>query len=186
MVSVMALWLPILVAAVLVFVVSSVIHMALPWHKADFRALPDEDGVRGALRPFAIPPGDYYTPYASGSEEMRSESWQTKVQEGPVIFMTVLENGMPRMGGQLLQWFVYCAVVGLMAAYVTGIGHGVGADYMDVFRVSGAVAFIGFSMAIPQGSIWYKRSWGYTLRTMIDGLVYGLVTGGVFGWLWPG
>lgn len=185
MVSLMALWLPIVLAAVLVFVVSSVIHMFLPWHAGDWQPLPREDEIRDALRPIAIPPGDYYTPYASGSEEMRSEAWRKKCEEGPVFFMTVLPDGVPRMGAQLLQWFVYCAVIGLFAGYVTGIGLGYGAGYMDVFRVSGAVAFIGYSMSIPQGSIWYRRSWGYTIRSMIDGLVYGVVTGGVFGWLWP-
>jgi hypothetical protein len=35
-------------------------------------------------------------------------------------------------------------------------------------------------------SIWYKKSWSGTLKNVFDGLVYGLVTGGVFGWLWPG
>ena len=53
-----ALWLPILLSAVLVFVASSIIHMASPWHKSDYPKMPNEDGVMDALRPFAIPPGD--------------------------------------------------------------------------------------------------------------------------------
>ena len=36
------LWLPILISAVAVFVVSSVIHMALPWHRSDFPKMADE------------------------------------------------------------------------------------------------------------------------------------------------
>jgi hypothetical protein len=34
-------------------------------------------------------------------------------------------------------------------------------------------------------SIWYHRSWGTTLRYTVDGLVYALLTAGIFGWLWP-
>ncbi len=33
------LWLPILVSSILVFFASSLIHMASPWHKADFPKL---------------------------------------------------------------------------------------------------------------------------------------------------
>ena len=53
-----SLWLPILLSSVIVFVVSSIIHMALPWHNSDYPKVPNEDKVMDALRPFAIPPGD--------------------------------------------------------------------------------------------------------------------------------
>jgi hypothetical protein len=51
--------------------------------------------------------------------------------------------------------------------------------------LTGTVAFAGYALALPQHSIWYKRGWGFTLKTMFDGLVYALLTAGVFGWLWP-
>ena len=44
---------------------------------------------------------------------------------------------------------------------------------------------VGYSLASWQNTIWYKRSWAITLRTTIDGLIYGLLTAGTFGWLWP-
>ena len=46
MVSISALWLPILLSAVIVFVASSIIHMVLPVHRGDYRKLPEEDRVR--------------------------------------------------------------------------------------------------------------------------------------------
>ena len=52
------LWLPILVAAVLVFFASFVMNAVLTFHRNDFRAVPNEDRVMDALRPFALPPGD--------------------------------------------------------------------------------------------------------------------------------
>ncbi|MBC7791989.1 MAG: hypothetical protein H7Z74_18740, partial [Anaerolineae bacterium] len=50
MTGLIMLWLPIILSAVIVFVVSSIIHMALPWHKSDYPKVPNEDQVRNALR----------------------------------------------------------------------------------------------------------------------------------------
>ncbi|MCH7490780.1 MAG: hypothetical protein IID05_08795, partial [Gemmatimonadetes bacterium] len=50
---------------------------------------------------------------------------------------------------------------------------------------TGTVAFAGYGLALLQGSIWFGRKWGATLRSVFDGLVYALVTAGMFGWLWP-
>jgi hypothetical protein len=36
-----------------------------------------------------------------------------------------------------------------------------------------------------QTAIWYRRSCSTTLKDVFDGLVYGLLTAGTFGWLWP-
>ena len=122
MISAFSLWLPILLSAVLVFIASSVIHMMLSYHNKDFRAVPDEDGVMDALRGFDIPAGDYSLPHAESLEVMRSEEYQDKARRGPVTFMTVLPDGrLFSMRDQLIQWFVYSAVVSLFAAYVTGL-----------------------------------------------------------------
>jgi hypothetical protein len=185
MVPVLSLWLPILLSAVFVFVVSSIIHMALSYHKNDFVNVPDEDGVMEALRKFNIPPGDYAIPRAGSMEAMKSPEYLEKIKKGPVAFMTVLPNEMPSMATSLIQWFLYSVLVSFFAAYVTGHTLEAGAHYLSVFRVIGSVAFVGYSLALLQNSIWYKQGWGFTLKTMFDGLVYGLVTAGTFGWLWP-
>ena len=186
MVPALSLWLPILVAAVLVFVASSAIHMFLNWHKNDFQRVPDEDGVMDALRGFGIPPGNYLVPRAESMEVMKSEEFQAKAKRGPTLFMTILRPGDPSdMGKQFVQWFVYCLVVGLFAAYVTGQALTPGAEYMAVFKVASTTAFMGYALAHAQDAIWMSQGWPATLRSMLDGLIYGLVTGGAFGWLWP-
>ena len=185
MVSVMSLWLPILVSGVVVFIASSIIHMVLPYHRNDFKKLPSEDDTAEALRKFNIPPGDYVIPYAGSSKAMQSQDYIDKTTNGPVAFVTVLPNGPPAMGGSLVQWFVYSLVVGIFAAYITGLAMGPGTEYMKVFRFAGATAFAGYALALMQNAIWYKRNWTATLKTMFDGLIYGLLTAGVFGWLWP-
>ncbi|HKW40450.1 MAG TPA: hypothetical protein VJN39_04310 [Gemmatimonadales bacterium] len=180
-----ALWLPILLSAVIVFVASSIIHMALPWHKSDYPKLANEDQVMNALRPLNIPPGDYMMPRPATSQAMRSPEFQEKMKRGPVVMMTVLPSGVTGMGKNLAQWFVYCLVVGVFAAYVTGRALPPGATYLAVFRFAGVTAFIGYSLALWPQSIWYRRAWLTTIKGTIDGLVYGLLTAGTFGWLWP-
>ena len=185
MVPVMSLWVPILLSAVIVFVASSVIHMLLPIHKGDFRKLPDEDGVMDALRKAGVGPGDYMFPHAGSMADLKSPAFTEKRTRGPVASMTVMESGPVSMGPSLAQWFLYCVVVGVFAAYVAGRALEPGAHYLKVFRFAGVTAFVGYSLALWQNTIWYKRAWTTTLKANVDGLVYGLLTAGTFGWLWP-
>jgi hypothetical protein len=181
----MSLWLPILLSAVIVFVVSSIIHMLLPYHRSDFGKLPAEDEVMDALRKFDIPPGDYVMPCAGSPKEMGTPEFTEKVTKGPVAFITMLPSGRPSMVKNLVQWFIYCIVVGGFAAYIAGRALEPGAHYLAVFRFAGCTALIGYAVALWQNSIWYKRPWGTTLKSTFDGLVYALLTAGTFGWLWP-
>ena len=185
MVPLTSLLIPILLSAVLVFVASAVFHMLLPFHRKDYRKVPAEADVMDALRPFNLPPGDYVMPLAEAPARMDSPEMLEKMTRGPVVMMTVLPNGPPPMGRTFGLWFAYCVAVGIFAGYVAGRALGPGAPYLDVFRFAGTVAFIGYSVALWQSSIWFRKSWGTTLRTTIDGLIYGMLTAGAFGWLWP-
>ena len=185
MVPLMSLWVPILLSAVIVFVASSLIHMAFTYHKADYGKLPAEDQVMEALRKFAIPPGDYMMPYACSAKEMKDPGRMDKMKKGPVGIMTVMPSGPPAMGSSLIQWFIFTVVVSIFAAYIAGRALGPGTPYLAVFRFAGCVAFVGYALAQWPNSIWYKRAWGTTIRLTIDGLIYALLTAGTFGWLWP-
>jgi hypothetical protein len=185
MTGIVSLWLPILLSAVIVFIASSIIHMASPWHKNDYPPLPDEAGFRNAVGPLDLPPGDYMVPRVASRAELRSAEFGEKLNQGPNIIMTVLPKGMMSMTSNLVQWFFYLIVVSVLAAYVVGRATPPGAEYMHVFQLVSTVAFIGYSLALLQMSIWYRRSWNITIKAVIDGLIYGLLTAGVFGWLWP-
>ena len=185
MVSIPSLWLPILLSAVLVFFASFAIHMLIPYHHSDFAKIPSEDQVQDALRKFNIPPGDYMIPCAGGPEGMKQPEFKERFAKGPVLLMTVYPQGSMSMGKSLGQWFVYLLVVGALTAYITGRALQAGATYLEVFRFAGCTAFIAYSMALWQNSIWYKQQWSTTIKNTFDGLVYGLLTAGVFGWLWP-
>lgn len=185
MVPLTALWLSILLATVLVFIASAIMHMVLTYHKSDFRPLPDEERVTDALRQTGVGPGsDYFFPYYS-FEEMKSPAAIEKLKRGPVGFMTVLPNGPPAMGKSLFQWFVYCIVISLFSAYLGGRTTPPGTDFLAVFRVVATVAFLGYGAAHAQDSIWAGRSWIVTFKHIFDSLIYALLTAGVFAWLWP-
>ncbi|MFQ5678571.1 MAG: hypothetical protein ACE5HP_03850 [Gemmatimonadota bacterium] len=186
MVTIMALWLPILLSAAIVFVASSVIHMLLRYHHSDFGKVPEEDRVLGALREAGVPPGDYVIPCPGGPEGRKDPEFLAKVEQGPMAFLTLMPGGQLSMGKNLVQWFLYCVVVGVFGAYIAGRALEPGAEYLAVFRFVGCTTFIGYALALWQNSIWYRRAWSTTLKSTFDGLVYALLSAGTFGWLWPG
>lgn len=185
MVSLTSLWMPIVLSAVLVFVLSFVANVVLPYHRSDFSQLPSEDEVMEGLRKFNIPPGDYVMPHVAKPADMQLPAYQEKLSSGPVAMMTVMPNGPFAMGTQLAQWFVYCVLMSIIAGYVGSRAVVPGASYLEVFRFVGVTAFAAYSLALWQDSIWYKRRWSTTIKSNVDGLVYALTTAGVFGWLWP-
>ena len=185
MIALSTLWFPILLSTVIVFVASSIMHMVLPYHKSDYRQLPDEDRATDVLRSAGVTPGPaYFFPYSS-FKEMKSAHMVQKFKRGPVGFLTLLPSGAPAMGKNLVQWFLYCIVIGVFAGYLAGRTLGAGTDYLAVFRVVGVAAFLGYGGAQAQESIWGGRSWVVTLKHIFDSLVYALLTAGTFGWLWP-
>jgi hypothetical protein len=185
MVSILSLWLPILLSAVLVFIISSVIHMVIGYHNSDYKKIPEQDKFRDDVRKYNLPPGDYMFPYTSDSKERNSKEFQDKYRIGPSGIVTLFRDG-GNMTSSLVQWFAYSLLVGIFAAYVAGRALEPGAHYLAVFRFAGVTAFAGYSLALMQNSIWYQKSWKATTKSMFDGLIYALLTAGVFGWLWPG
>lgn len=179
------LWLPILVSAALVFVASSLVHMALRWHNFDARALPAEDKVLAALRSAGVTAGEYRYPHCSSMKEMGTPEFAAKFASGPVGHMTIMRNGPYNMGRALGQWFLFCIVIGVFVAYTASLALARGADYSVVFRFTGTVAVLGYSFSSVTQSIWKGVPWSTTLKFIVDGVVYGLVTAGAFGWLWP-
>lgn len=180
-----ALLLPAVLAAVIVFIVSSMIHMATPWHRSDYLKFPNEDGVLAALRPFAIPPGDYMAPRPASTQDMRSPEFAEKRAKGPVLIATVMPGGPITMGKTMAVWFLYLIVVGFFSGCVAARALPAGAGYRPVFHYVGMVAFAGYTMGMWPLSIWYHRSWVTTFKMTLDGLLYALLTAGTFGWLWP-
>jgi hypothetical protein len=179
------LWMPILLSAVLVFFASSLIHMVLKWHNSDYRKLADEDAVRAAIRAGSPAPGQYIVPYCTHGADMKTPEMQQKWAEGPVGFITLRPNGVPQMGGTLAMWFLFTLAIGVIAAYLASKNLPAGASFGQVCRFVGIVAFLAYAGgAVPDG-IWWGKPWGSVAKDLLDGLIYGVVTGVSFAWLWP-
>ncbi|MGA8540830.1 MAG: hypothetical protein WB566_15105 [Terriglobales bacterium] len=184
MVSLAALWLPIVLSAVIVFVASSIMHMLLPYHRSDYRKLPDEDKVLAALRAAGVQRGLYVFPYCT-HKDMKSPALIEKQKQGPVGFMTIVPSGPPAMPKFLIQWFAFLLVVGIFVAYLAAHTVPPGAKYLVVYRVVGTAAFLAYGLGNLSNGIWKGQPWTVTIKEVVDGLIYGLLTGGTFGWLWP-
>lgn len=180
-----SLWLPVLVSAVVVFVASSILHMALKYHKADCRPLPNEDAVRDALAKGSPAPGLYVTPHCTDMKQMKEPAIKEKFDKGPVAMVTMLPKGVPRMPKLLALWFGYSVLVSFVAAYVARHTLQPGADGLLVMRITGTVAFAGYALSHVSDSIWKGQPWANTVRALIDGAIYALVTGLIFRLLWP-
>jgi hypothetical protein len=184
MVPLTALWLPILLAAVIVFIASAIMHTVLKYHQSDCKQLPDEDKLLAAMRTAGVNRGYYHFPFTT-HKEMKSPAVVEKFKQGPVGMMTVLQSGPPAMGKYLVSWFIYCLIVGFFVAYLAAHTLAPGTNYLEVFRVVGTAAFLAYGLGQLANSIWKGQPWGMTIKEVVDGLIYGLLTAGTFGWLWP-
>jgi len=184
MVSIPALWLPILLSAVAVFIVSSIMHMLLPYHRSDYKQLPDEANVLAALRAAGVKRGLYTFPYCT-HQNMKSPEVQAKFKEGPVGMLTVMPSGPPMMAKFLGQWFIYCLIISVFVAYLTGRTLPPGVAHKSVFHLGAAAAFLAYGVGQLSSGIWKGQLWGIVIKEVIDGLVYALVTAEVFALLWP-
>jgi hypothetical protein len=186
MVSLTSLWLPILLSAVAVFIVSSIVHMVLRYHNTDFRKLPAEDDILRALGAHAIPTGEYIFPYPDrGGASMKDPAFIEKRTKGPAGILNAFPSEMPNMGALLAKWFLYSIVVSLFAGYLASRALPVGADSGEVFRFTATIGFIAYGLGHISDSIWWGRAWTVTLKNLLDALLYGGAMGAVFVWMWP-
>ncbi len=184
MVPLTALWIPILLSAVIVFVASSIMHMVLPYHRSDYKQLPDEDNVLSVLRKAGVKRGVYMFPFCT-HKDMKSPAIAEKQKQGPVGSLTVFPTGPVNMPKYLATWFVYCVIVGFFTAYLAGRTLPPGTVYLAVFRVAGTVAFMAYGVGQVVNGIWMGQPWSIVFKHVFDGLVYSLLLAGTFGWLWP-
>jgi hypothetical protein len=185
MVPLSSLGVPILVSAVIVFLASALLHMVLPWHSKDFSKMSNEDDVLEALRRANVAPGDYLAPRPDTHAAMKDPKFLERQKRGPIVIMTLSSGSDVSMGKPLAMWFLFCVVVNLFAGYIASRALAPGVHYLEVFRFVGTAAFMGYSLGYIPNSIWYRRRWSTTMKVVIDGLLFALLTAGTFGWLWP-
>jgi len=178
------LWLPILLSAILVFIASSIMHMVLPYHKSDYRPLPDEDKLLATLRPAGLQRGLYIFPFCT-HKDMNSPAIQEKYKQGPVGMLTVFPSAPPAMPKFLAMWFAYCLIIGVFVAYLTAHSTSHYSPFPVIFRNAGFAGFLAYGLANLSNGIWKGQPWSIVIKEVIDGAVYAALTAGTFGWLWP-
>lgn len=179
-----SLWLPILVAAVLAFVVSNLVWMVFRLHRNDWKRLPDEDAFLATLGAQDPEVGEYSFPHAASPEDWKSEEWKAKFAKGPNGYLTIIPTNI-NMGKSMLYWLVYLLVIELFLAYVGSIGLAPGAGFGEVFQLLGTVGILAFAGGRPPDAIWMGKPWGNTWKHTFDGILYGLTSALAFAWLWP-
>lgn len=185
MVSLAQLWLPILLSAVFVFIVSSVVHMALKfWHAPDYKGFSNEDEVAAAIRKGSAGAGLYLIPYCP-PETMKDPAVQQKFATGPVGKIALRTPGQMNIGAFLGQWFAFCLAVSIVCALIA-IVLPAGASRHVVFHTVGLSALMAYALGVIPDAIWRSHPWKSAFKHVIDGVVYGVVTGATFAWLWPG
>lgn len=179
------LWMPIVVSGFIVFALSALAWTVMPHHKKDFTGLPNAEAVQSLMRQNPPSPGQYAVPWVSDMRGLEDPKVKEMMMQGPRAYITVVPNGMPSMGPMMVQSLVFYLIVSTLVAYVSWHALPAGADYLEVFRIAGTTASMSYILATVPDSIWFGRPWGNFGRQAMDGLIFGLATAGVFGWLWP-
>ena len=177
------LWLPIVVSAALVFVVSAASHMLVPYRKREWRSAPEQEALQRAFRGAA--PGLYVFPSPSESSERGRPEAMERWAQGPSAWLALLPPGPLSMGRNLGLSFLVNLGVSFMAAYLAAHALGTAPHYLAVFRVVGTVGVLAYLVGPIYEAIWFWRPWQTVAMGAADALAYGLVMAGTFGWLWP-
>jgi hypothetical protein len=176
-------WQPILLSAVFCFVASSLIWMALPFvHKHEYKKLGDKEGaVMDAFRSWGLGAGMFVFPMLN-PKECKTPEGKAKMANGPWGVM-MLRDKPWSMGSTMFLWFVNLLLISTCVAYVAHHAGLAGKDYLKVFQVVGAVAFLAYGGNCLTNCIWRGHPWNTLPGAVFDALVYACLTGGTFGWL---
>src|SRR5436190_4111998 len=180
-----ALWLPVVASTVVVFILSSVMHAVLKYHKKDFAQFPDEDALAQAVAKQNLAPGQYMAPFCGDGSKFKDPAFQERWMKGPNFLLVMGPSGKLTMGKSLGQWALNCFIVSFMTAYVARHAHLEGAAAIEIARITGTVAIMGYTLATMTESIWKWRPWSSTFLVLMDGVIYGLGTAACFALLWP-
>jgi hypothetical protein len=182
MISLTTLWLPIVLSTVAVFIASNILWMALPfWHRRDYGKLPDERPILDALSNAAS--GQYIAPFVNWSKLPKEE--REAMQKRPMALVLVRNPAKFAFPAALSMWIVYLLLITILIAWIPAATLSAGAPYADVFCIVFAATILAHSFGSVSDSIWYGKPWSVTVKEIVDGIIYGLVTAALFAWLWP-
>jgi hypothetical protein len=184
MTDLLVLAVPVLAAAIGVFVASSLIHMVFKWHNAEYRPVPNEEAVAAALRAGNLAPGQYAIPHCTDMKQLKDEAMQRRFREGPIAMITLRRPGPPTMGKALGLWFLLNVAVAKVAALMAWHVYGAG-GHERAACLAATVTFLAYGVGSVQAGIWMAKPWSAVGKDLLDAAIFALVTGAVFWFLWP-
>ena len=181
----MSLWLPIIVSSVAVFGASYLMWMVLPFHKADWKSLPDEEGFFRALQSAGIGTGQYMFPGCEDYSMMKDPAFKKKWEAGPHGMLRICGTA-PNFGRNLTLTFLFYVVAGISVGYLGTLALEPGADFRSVFCFTAFAGVLAYVFASIPNAIFFGQPLKSIMLDVADGAIYGVLTGVVFAWLWPG
>ena len=158
------MWIPILLSTALTFLASSLVWTVLPHHKKDWAKF---SGATVDLT--NVPAGQYIM------HQDQSADWYGYL---------FIRRGKHNMGKALAYWASNLVLISLFVGYLVYHTTPRGTEYLQVFRVAGTAALLGFAGNIAQKSIWWGWRWDVTWKDLIDDIVYALLVAGTFAFYW--
>lgn len=180
MIPLATLWLPVLLSAVAILIASNILWMALPfWHRADYGRLENEKALLDAVS--SAKSGQYLAPYVNWSKLTPEQ--RAAMEQRPMALTLVRNPAKFNFPGALISWFVYLLVISIFVGYIAAVTLPRGSG--NVFRIVTTAGILAFAFASVSDSIWYGKPWSVTAKVIVDGIIYGLIAGAIFAWLWP-
>ena len=186
----LSLWLPILLSAASVWIVSTIFGMPFLHHKNDWIGLPtaptggSEDAFMDFLRKSGIKPGNYLFPDFRSREAMESEKVGKALKEGPVGHLSLWQPPLS-MGGKMGGTFIVHLVVSTLIAYLASVALPRAAGFAKVFQVVGTAGILAYCFSFIPSAIWFGAYRRTIVASTLDGIVFGAITGAIFAWRWP-
>lgn len=203
------LWLPILVSGVAVWFASAIGWMAVGHHNKDRDAIPagQEQAFMDTIKRMNIGPGNYGFPDfcqnhdKNLSREERRAAMKALYDRRPMGTLRVW--GEVNMGMNMLLTLVFYIITSAVIAYLAwaALPHAAGAlptgvappgtaslgapSAAKIFQVVGTAGVLAYCFASFPNDLWFQLKRRAMLLNWIDGIVFGLITGAVFAWLWP-
>lgn len=179
----LALWMPILITTIVLFVASFLAWVVMPHHKPDVRRWPDEERLMQFIRESGAGPGEYLFPLID-QKDMNEDWAKQRYGQGPwgMVHVWPAQPNTPR---NMLVTVSYFLVVTVLVAYVGVAALAPGASFGEVFRLIGTTAILAYCAGGILHEIWFTRPLRAKIMNFVDGLAYGAITGLVFALMWP-
>jgi len=183
MIPVTSLWLPIIASTAGCFVASSILWMASPLHKGDYKKFDHEDDLIGVIKKSGATGGLFMFPYCTHGGKP-DEAAIAKYKAGPCGTLLIRHGGYS-MGKPLAIWFVHLLLVCTFIAYLAGLAVPPGADLMSVSQIVGTAALLAFAGATLPELAWKGTPGRNCVASLVDALIYTVIVCAAFGFLWP-